>query len=148
MRLMRRKKSWQVRKEFSTESSNQPSIHICFHSRSQIVCSWIILMSLSHLACTKPLTLHHIRPVFLSQNNDLYYLKTKEKIPFIEKALSSFMMVQLSIQNPVTGTKTQHYLTVNAEIPPAEMFVKLVHKSPPPHLPHTLLPQRKHALFV
>lgn len=57
------------------------------------------------------------------------------------------MMVQLSIQNPQTGTKKQqHYLTVRAEIPPAEIICETSSQTPLP--PPTLLPQRKHALFV
>jgi len=53
------------------------------------------------------------------------------------KPLNSPMTAQLSTQNPQTGTKKQqHYLTLGAEIPPAEMFMKLVHEFHPSHSSH------------
>lgn len=41
-------------------------------------------------------------------------------------------MAQLSIQYPASGTEKQCILLPGLEIPPAEMFVKLVHRLLPP----------------
>lgn len=70
-------------------------------------------MSLSHLACNK--TTEIVSASYSLTGHNIMICTTWIQWtnwinPFTEKALSRFIMTQLSTQSPITGTKTQHAL--------------------------------------